>query len=155
MQQLNSHSKDESGIWETNMLAFGMVQYLARKSLACALPGSLLSHPCQQGRLMRKVMLREARRPTPGCTTLQDDTHAMRLQTFLPHSPGPARCESHPRVVPRPLASDSPALQLKAQMLGPNPGLVNHNTWEWSTWIWLQPAPQASLTHRDIGEPLV
>lgn len=115
------------------MLAFGMVQYLARKSLPYALPGSLLLHPCQQGRLMRKEMLREARRPTQGCTTLRDDRHVMRRQTILLHSPGPALCESYARVVPRPLASNSPALQLKAQMVGPHPSLVNHRIWEGST----------------------
>ena len=33
MEQLNSHSKDESGIWATDMLAFGTVQYLVRDGL--------------------------------------------------------------------------------------------------------------------------
>lgn len=98
MQQLNSHSKNERGIRETN----------------------------QQGRLMRKAILGQARPPTQGCVTLhQDDRDRMRLQALLPHSPDPALCKSDPCVVHRPLIPNSPALQLKAQMVGPNPDLVN------------------------------
>lgn len=41
------------------MLGFGMVQYLELEALSYALSGSLLSH--QQGRLMRKAVLRETR----------------------------------------------------------------------------------------------
>ena len=43
MQLLNSHSKDESRIWETKMLIWDMEQHLALVSIL-SLPGSLLSH---------------------------------------------------------------------------------------------------------------
>ena len=43
MQLLNSHSTDESGLWETKMLIWDMEQFLALVSIL-SLPGSLLSH---------------------------------------------------------------------------------------------------------------
>lgn len=59
MQLFNSHSKDKSGIWETNMLIQGTEQYLAGVSTLCLGWVPPITSLSQRGRLMRKWMLKK------------------------------------------------------------------------------------------------
>ena len=117
--------KNESGIWVTNVLVWVMGQYLSWESLfpffawVPLITSQPAKHVDEESDAWRGQMthpwLCEATR-----WRRQDGT-----PDYSAPQPWPSLCESDPRTVHTPPVSHSSALQLKAQMVGPNPDLVN------------------------------